>query len=124
LFLSQSAVAHGPRTSAPNDEQLCDHPLADPGQAIPACTRLINRDPTGSQSAGWYNNRGIGWLKKGDIKHAIEDFTEALNRNPDFFDVFENRGIAYHMNEDYNSAIDDFNRALWIDKTGKRAAPV
>ena len=113
-----------PQSAGAQDVDLCNHPLADPVRAISACTRLLNGDSQGPQSAGWFNNRGVGKLKKGDVKHAIEDFTEALNRNPDYFDALMNRGIAYHMGEDYDSAIGDFNRALLIDSTSKRAAPI
>jgi tetratricopeptide (TPR) repeat protein len=124
LLVSPQAIAAQPPEPAPSDVALCNRPLFDPGQAISACTRLINGDPKGPQSAGWYNNRGIGKLKKGDLKHAIEDFAEALNRDSDFFDALKNRGIAYHMGEDYDSAIDDFNQALAIDDYSKRAAAV
>lgn len=118
LLPQQSAGAQA------QDVDLCNHPLADPVRAISACTRLLNGDSEGPQSAGWYNNRGIGKLKKGYVKNAIEDFTEALNRNPDYFEALQNRGIAYHTGQDFNTAIDDFNRALLIDSNSKKAAPI
>ncbi|HXW72953.1 MAG TPA: tetratricopeptide repeat protein [Methylocella sp.] len=106
--------------SVDRDHQLCDHSLANPAAGIPACTRLIDREGDGENTAGYYNNRGVAEIGTGDLNSAIDDFASALSRKPDFFDALKNRGIAYHMLGRYDDAIRDFNRAIELDS--KQAA--
>jgi tetratricopeptide (TPR) repeat protein len=103
------------RGKADQDNQLCDHPLANPDAGIPACTRLIARDDNGENSAGYYNKRGVGNVAKGNFINAIADFTSALDRKPNFVDALKNRGIVYQILGRYGDAITDFNRALQLD---------
>ena len=106
--------------AADRDHDLCAHSLANPDAGIPACTRLIDRDGNGEKSPGYYNNRGVGKVRKGDLESAVKDFTSALDHNPNFVDALKNRGIAFYRLGHYDDAIADFNRALELD--GKAAA--
>jgi tetratricopeptide (TPR) repeat protein len=101
--------------AADRDQDLCAHSLANPDAGIPACTRLIGRDGNGEKSSGFYNNRGVGKVRKDDLESAIRDFTSALDHNPNFVDALKNRGIAFHLLGKYDDAIADFNQALQID---------
>jgi tetratricopeptide (TPR) repeat protein len=98
-----------------DDFDLCNHTSLDPSAGIPACTRLIEREGGSSNIPGFYNNRGIGKIRIGDIANAIDDFSSALNRNPKFSDAYKNRGIARQMSGDYDRAIADFNQGLRFD---------
>jgi len=49
---------------------------------------------------------------KSEYEAAIEDFTAALNGNPEFFEVLLSRGVAYSCNNDPNNANDDFREVL------------
>jgi tetratricopeptide (TPR) repeat protein len=102
----------GPQAS---DLDLCNRSLRDPDAGIPACTRLIDADRDGRSVPGYLSNRGVAKIAKGDLESALNDFTSALDRKPNFVDGFRNRGLAYHMQGDYDSAIADFKRALKLD---------
>ena len=82
---------------AADDFDLCNHTSSDPDAGIPACTRLIGREGESANIPGFYNNRGIGKIRAGDLGSAIEDFGKALDRNPKFTDAYLNRGIARQM---------------------------
>jgi tetratricopeptide (TPR) repeat protein len=113
--LGKTRTAGRDQQAADRDQDLCAHSLANPDAGIPACTRLIDRDGNGEKSPGFYNNRGVGKVRKGDLESAIRDFTSALDRNPNFADALKNRGIAFHHLGKYDDAIADFNQALQID---------
>jgi tetratricopeptide (TPR) repeat protein len=102
------------------DRDFCDRSMAKPDAGIPACTRLLDYNGKEENIPGVYNSRGVGNLVKGNLKSAIDDFTNALNREPNFFNALMNRGIAYHILKKYDDAIADFNRALELD--GKAVA--
>lgn len=106
---------HYDAKSAASDIELCDHSLANPQTAIPACTRLIEHSGDGADAAGFYNNRGLGEIGVGDLNSAVADFTDALARKPGFIDALKNRGIAYQNLGRYDDALADFNRALQLD---------
>ena len=42
-----------------------------------------------------YSNRGATYEKKGNFDNAIEDFTTAIEHQPDYAQAYNNRGIAY-----------------------------
>jgi tetratricopeptide (TPR) repeat protein len=115
LFLLLPPQTAGAQTAGADDAKFCDRAGADPNSGIPACTRLIEHPGAGTNVPGAYNNRGVAKVRKGDLASAAEDFTGALNRNPNYADAFKNRGIARHMQGDYDAAIADFNRALRLN---------
>ena len=56
----------------------------------------------------------------GNYDHAIDNYTEAIKRNPKFAKAYNNRGIAYVGKKQYDLAIADFNKAIKLDpKNGK-----
>ena len=59
-----------------------------------------------------YNNRGITYRDKGEIKRAIDDFNKAIELQSDYADAYNNRGLTYRNKGDYDRAIDDFNTAI------------
>jgi tetratricopeptide (TPR) repeat protein len=118
------AGAVPPQTVETSDLQLCNDPQATPDTKVPACTRVIDHPGPGTNLSEIYNHRGVAKVRFGDLGGAIEDFTEALNQNPNYFDALYNRGLAYHLGENYENAINDFSRALQVDNRSKKAAPV
>jgi tetratricopeptide (TPR) repeat protein len=106
---------------AETESDLCNHSLADPDAGIPACTSLIERDRDGPNSPGYFNNRGVAKVAKGDLDSAIKDFTSALDRKPNLVDALRNRGFAHHLKAEFDAAIADFNRALRISA---KSAPI
>ena len=82
--LGKARTAGRDQQAADRDQDLCAHSLANPDAGIPACTHLIDRDGNGEKSPGFYNNRGVGKVRKDDLESAIRDFTSALDHNPNF----------------------------------------
>ena len=59
-----------------------------------------------------YNNRGMFELAAGDRGTAVEDFSRALELNPDYHFALTNRGKASLDAGDTTAAIADFDRSL------------
>ena len=51
-------------------------------------------------------------LKNGDIEKAILLFTEALELNPNDYNIISDRGVAYLQANDKEKCFADFNRAI------------
>lgn len=66
-------------------------------------------------SAEDYRNRGIARLALGRLDAAINDFGEALQRNPSDPSIYNNRGNAWHSKRQFNKAIEDFDFAILLD---------
>ena len=46
-------------------------------------------------------NRGVDHFEKGEYDRAIEDFTKALELNPEYVDAYRKRGVAYIKKGEY-----------------------
>jgi tetratricopeptide (TPR) repeat protein len=71
--------------------------------------------PTTQMSAQAFFNQGVVKTFRGDYSGAIEDFSQALARNPNIIEAYCNRGLIRVGRGDYQTAIADFNEALQID---------
>lgn len=98
------------------DAAACDRSGVDPDAGIPACTRLIEASPNAPGLEGFFNNRGVGKVRAGDLRGATEDFTRALDRAPRNVDALRNRGIALQMLGELDRAVTDFTAALRMDR--------
>ena len=81
---------------------------------IAACTRAINSGARGP--AINYNNRGMGYLNKGDNDSAIADYNEAIRINPGYAVAYVNRGYAYWRKKENDRAIADYTKAIRLDR--------
>ena len=68
------------------------------------------------QQAETFNFKGETNLSKNFYNNAIEDFSRALEINPNYVDALINRGSAYAELGRFNDALMDFNRALKFEK--------
>ncbi|MFP3042602.1 tetratricopeptide repeat protein [Treponema primitia] len=59
-----------------------------------------------------YYNRGYNHAAKKEYDNAIENFTQALRLDPNFFPAYVQRGQSYSRSGDYEKALADFNTAL------------
>jgi tetratricopeptide (TPR) repeat protein len=59
--------------------------------------------------------RGNFKLKEQEYNEAIHWYGEALNKKPDFADIYNNRGLAYQKSDKPEKALDDFNKAIAVD---------
>jgi tetratricopeptide (TPR) repeat protein len=92
---------------------------ADAERQIEACTEFLQQDAHGSNAALAYGLRGEAYRDKGDLDHAIADFSQAIKidrawplNDPGSFRVYVNRGIAYRDKGDLDGAIADFSKAI------------
>jgi len=71
--------------------------------SLPACSQL---------SAAYYTSQGDAHLRKGDYDKAIQDYNQAISRDPKSARALAGRGAAYLDRGDYDRAIQDFNETL------------
>ncbi|MFK7787785.1 MAG: tetratricopeptide repeat protein [Crocinitomicaceae bacterium] len=71
---------------------------------------------TSKASAETYYNRGILNAFFGDTVQAIEDYSVAITRKPDFDLSYINRGSIYQKQKQFELALTDFNAAIKLDK--------
>lgn len=114
-------LALGWPAPAADDFALCDISSREPDEGIPACTRLLEPGREGVNIPAAYNNRGNAWVRKGMYDSAIDDFTAAIQRNPNYAEAYKNRGLAWKQNGDFDRAIADLNQALRLDRRSASA---
>jgi lipoprotein NlpI len=88
----------------------------DAGATILACTAALQSEvlsETNRRSA--LNNRGIAYRGTGDYEHAIQDFNEAIQLNPNDDKVLNNLGAAYMMQGDNDHAIQNYDKAIQLN---------
>ena len=62
-----------------------------------------------------YNDRGNAYAKLGRYQRAIDDFNEAIRRNPANFYSYNYRGIVYAKLGQDQRAMNDFNQAVRLN---------
>ncbi|HAN20031.1 MAG: hypothetical protein A2X13_04900 [Bacteroidetes bacterium GWC2_33_15] len=63
-----------------------------------------------------YVNRGAAYQKLFENEKALQDYSKAIEMNPDNPNVYMYRGVLYYQNNEFNEAILDFNKTLEIDE--------
>jgi len=75
--------------------------------------------------AALHSAQGLDFYKKKDYDHAISEYTEAINLDPnnDFANAsaYYYRGLAYGYKNEYDKAIRDFNRAILLNPSNATA---
>ena len=62
-----------------------------------------------------YLNRGVSYFGVNRIDDAIEDFTKAIQLDPELGAAYHNRGLAYCKKILPDQAIEDFTKAIQLD---------
>ena len=68
-----------------------------------------------AQTAEDHFNSGGDKYDKQNYKGAIQDFTKAIELNPNYTKAYNNRGFAKAELQDYRGAIQDYNKAIEIN---------
>jgi tetratricopeptide (TPR) repeat protein len=68
-----------------------------------------------------YNMGYIYLVYLKDFPKAVTLFTEALKRDPGYFEAYFNRGYAYELSGDYGKAYDDYQHSLKIKVNYEKA---
>ena len=63
-----------------------------------------------------YNNRGVAYYDKGMYDKAIENFTKAIELEPDFVKAYMYRGLAYKAIYQFYKSAAEFDKAEEIRK--------
>jgi len=62
-----------------------------------------------------YNHRGLVYFSLSQYENAMDDFTKAIEIEPNDTRVYTNRGLTYRMLKNYERALEDFNRSLELN---------
>ena len=54
-------------------------------------------------------------FRNGQYEKAIEDYTKAVDLNPDYANTYNSRGISYRNSGEYEKAAEDFNKVIEAD---------
>lgn len=88
----------------------------DPDRSITACSALIQSGQESVKNAAIaFDNRGMAYARKHDFDHALRDYDQSLQLNPDSAAAHYNRGIVYEFKHDYGRAFPDLDRAVQLD---------
>ena len=85
-------------------------------ERIAACSRLLDSGRLQDKPLGIaYELRGLAFLDRGDIPHAISDLDRAVELAPDFAPAYQNRGNAWYARGNYGQALADYDATIRID---------
>jgi tetratricopeptide (TPR) repeat protein len=109
IFVALMSVGCFAASAAVEEAGSCGKRTGD--VAVTACGRLIKVTPKVFALV----SRGNAYKDKGDVDHAISDYSEAIRLNPKYALAFNNRGNAYRAKGELDRAISDYNEALRLD---------
>jgi tetratricopeptide (TPR) repeat protein len=64
---------------------------------------------------GAYIGRAVAYTGMRDFQRAMEDYDNAVARDPSFVAAFNNRGVVHAAMLDYERAMSDFNQAIELN---------
>ena len=106
----------GPRSQPSVDAIVSDTASEVPAmrflQLVVAFLLLLSLTACSQWSAAYYTAQGDAHLRKGDYDKAIQDYNQAISRDPKSARALAGRGAAYLDKGDYDRAIQDFNQTL------------
>jgi tetratricopeptide (TPR) repeat protein len=106
---AQAQMVRELRQCATQTESLAD-------QRIAACTSVLNSGRLHGEPLGVaYGLRGLAYLDRGDIPHAIGDLNNAIQFAPDFAPAYQNRGNAWYARGNYGQALADYDATIRLD---------
>jgi len=68
-----------------------------------------------------YNNRGNAYSELKQYEEAIEDYSKAIELNPNDAEAYNNRGTAYDELQHQEEAIGDYSKAIELDPNDAEA---
>jgi tetratricopeptide (TPR) repeat protein/predicted Ser/Thr protein kinase len=106
--MSRAAEASG-RTDALYLSALMSYTESRLDDAERFLARLIELQP---DSPAWRNLRGLARWGRGDGRGAVEDFSSAIDRNPDVAISYSHRGMVRFALGEREAALEDHDRAV------------
>jgi len=65
----------------------------------------------------WYLQQGSNFIEQGRYDEAIEQYTRAIELNPNLPHAYNNRAYVYLIKRQYDLAIAECNRAIELDSS-------
>lgn len=75
---------------------------------IKGCSDTKNEGPTAKD----YYNRAYHFIDAGFPQEAINLYTLAIEKDPEFIEAYYNRGVARFTLREYKDALSDFNKVI------------
>jgi tetratricopeptide (TPR) repeat protein len=66
-------------------------------------------------AAVWYNNRGVIYRQLQDTSHALQDFTMALQIEPQYISALQNRASVRRTLGDWEGALHDLTQVIGLE---------
>lgn len=82
-------------------------PLAQPSEA--------SEKPAANEMAMLWFERGKAFVQSGDYEDAVNDFTQAIESDPNFADAYYIRGRVQGRLGKHEQAVGDFTKAISLD---------
>lgn len=76
---------------------------------------IVYSSETVSDSAAAYYKKGTEKFYSEDYKGAIEDYSKAIEFNPNYMAAYTNRGVSKGESGDYKGAIVDYDKVISLD---------
>jgi tetratricopeptide (TPR) repeat protein len=114
LILLVAAMGFPAAAQSVQERRLCEGAEgASAAQRIEACSAAIKAGKEkGEKVAELFHNRGIAHRLKGDLEHAIQDYSQAIKLDARSAAALNDRGVAYDRKGEYDHAIQDYDQAL------------
>lgn len=96
-------------------QALDAHARQDYHRAFSLYSQIIEKCQDRKICSVIYNHRGAIHLAQQQYGQAINDFTRAIQFNPQNFRAYNNRGLCYRMLKKYDRALEDFESSLEIE---------
>ncbi|MBN1482074.1 tetratricopeptide repeat protein [candidate division KSB1 bacterium] len=93
------------------------HAKQDYDTALNYYNRILAANPDDKVCSIISNHRGMVYFVQSNYEKAIEDFTRAIQTNPQNFRAYNNRGLSYRMLRTFDRALEDFDHSIEIDAT-------
>lgn len=109
----------GARAGAVSLAPLLASPTAQATEAIIDAEDILGADEATpaapADEAVVYYNQGIAQVTERNFEEAIENFTRAIELDPNFADAYFSRGYAYWQQLEVERAIADYDEAIRLD---------
>ena len=89
-LLTLVSIIAATSAAAMDDQQSCLNQQVQDSR-MEACSRVIHSAP---HNAIAYYNRGLSYQLKGELDHAIEDLSKAIDLNPNYAAAYNSRGTV------------------------------
>jgi len=85
-------------------------------KAVASFTKAIKLNPISKdEEYAAFNDRGSSYEQLNELDKSLEDYSHAIEVDPERLEAYANRGYVYNQKGEYRKAIDDLLRAIEID---------